>query len=125
MKPERISPIAVAPQKANLDVLATNLRELILSARQTVARGVTNSAICALASISLPRNLTTTSNDRAALSSHPSNNGRFRPVAIGLMNCVAVSWSTSIIQPIFSEFASDGSDVQPSWHLLPLPFHVK
>src|SRR5687767_2572789 len=66
--------------------------------RSSANCAVITSAICAFSFISLPRNFTTTSNGSPAMSSQPSNNGRFRPVDMGLMNCVAVSSRTSMIK---------------------------
>lgn len=47
MKLKRVTKRAVAPAPSNPEALATDLRELILSARQTVARGV-NAALVVL-----------------------------------------------------------------------------
>ena len=40
MKPKKTATNAVAPSQPNAEALVTDLRELILSARQTVARGM-------------------------------------------------------------------------------------
>lgn len=46
-KPKRVTKTAPAPVQSSPEALATDLRELILSARQTVARGV-NAALVVL-----------------------------------------------------------------------------